>query len=52
MTTRKLHPLNPLRSSFTGGARPLPRPAAFAGDAWSRLDQVQELGPDGEGHTG
>lgn len=24
----------------------------FAPDAWSRLDRVQELGPEGEGHTG
>lgn len=47
------HTLDPLPRSLTGGGGgPRRRRQVFRGDAWGRLDRVQELGEDGEAHTG
>ncbi|KAL1409988.1 hypothetical protein Q8F55_003988 [Vanrija albida] len=47
------HTLDPLPRTLTGGSRgPQRRRRVFNGDAWARVDRVQELGDDGEAHTG
>jgi hypothetical protein len=50
MSRRHSHSLHPLPRSLTARA-PTRRRGVFA-DAWTRLDRVQELGEDGDGHTG
>ncbi|CAK9783723.1 unnamed protein product [Cutaneotrichosporon oleaginosum] len=50
MPRRQSHSLHPLPRSLTSRT-PTRRRGVFA-DAWPRLDRVQELGENGEGHSG